>query len=1137
MSHLKLIKLVVLIVFAAGGVAALLLTDSPFGRKTYARSSGPDPGFTGAPGEFDCRECHLPDGAPSGSITVSAPQTYVPGQTYQITVNESNPHPSRQRWGFQLTSLDDTGNRAGTLAAGADGRTQVVNGSTGTPPRQYVEHTLAGTSPGQAGGTSWTFNWTAPAETLGPVLMYFAGNQANNDGNTSGDSINFGFVSIQPAAGSPDFSVVVTPSSQVILAGATGSYTVTVTPSNGFTGTVNLNLSNNSIAPGLEFSFSPASVQITDAAPRTSTLTFTPNSHAALGTYNMTATATSGQTQRTAPFTLVTGPTVLDPGVAVRSVLSGLEQPISLVTIGPSGDFLVLEKASGKVKYYSHQTVTTALDLAVNSASERGLLGVALHPQFPTDPRVYLYWTESSTGADTANADETPLLGNRVDSYLWNGSTLTFDRTLVRLRALQQDAGQPSRGNHDGGVLRFGPDGKLYAVTGDLGRRGNMQNLRFGPSASPDGPTVADDQFGGPAPDNNHLSGVILRLNDDGTTPTDNPFFNAATTLTGEAAVNVKKVFAYGVRNSFGMDFDPVTGQLWTQENGDDSFDEINRVTPGFNGGWIQLMGPSSRVAQFKQIETERAGGLQQNRWTPDRIAATPAEALARLFVLPGSQYREPEFSWKYAIAPAAVGFVRGGSLGPNMTGRLLVGASRPTLYGGYLYRMPLDAPRRGFVPTPNATDDRVADNLDKFDPTESGAFDFGRDFGVVTDIRSRPNGNVLVVSLSHGAVYELFAKPNTVRFGGPGFAGFFDAAENSGAAVVTVLREGDTTGVVTVDYETYDDPTFGAGNRCDLFTSTALAKCDYVTTRGTLTFAAGQTQASFNVPLVVDGYTEGNERFFIRLRNPSGATLADTGESNVRILGSGAQPNPLNNTAFFVRQHYLDFFFREPEAGQPWTNLLNNCPDPFNTNPNSPSAACDRITVSSAFFRSPEFYNKGYFVYRYYKATLGRLPTYEEIITDMSRINGATGPEVEARRTEFVNAWLPRPGVAALYPATLSDAAFVDQLLLTAGVTLVTPDPVSGATRNSLVADLRAGNRTRAEVARTVVESRELDAKEFNGAFVAMQYFGYLRRDPEQTGYNNWLNYLNANPTDFRTMVGGFINSVEYRLRFGPTQ
>ena len=133
-----------------------------------------------------------------------------------------------------------------------------------------------------------------------------------------------------------------------------------------------------------------------------------------------------------------------------------------------SDDILVLEKATGKVQRVVNGVILGAvLDLAVNSASERGLLGIALHPDFPTNPGVYLYWTESTTGADSVVLAEVPLLGNRVDRFVWNGATLTFDHNLIRLHAFQADAGQPLRGNHNGGVLRFGPDRKLYRSEAD----------------------------------------------------------------------------------------------------------------------------------------------------------------------------------------------------------------------------------------------------------------------------------------------------------------------------------------------------------------------------------------------------------------------------------------------------------------------------------------------------------------------------------------------------------------------------------------------------------------------------------------------------------------------------------------------
>src|SRR6185369_5070191 len=371
--------------------------------------------------------------------------------------------------------------------------------------------------------------------------------------------------------------------------------------------------------------------------------------------------------------------------------VNGLSQPTSMAFIG-NNDFFVFEKNTGKVQRVTNGVVQSPppLDLAVNSGSERGGLGMALHPNFAFNGYVYLYWTESSTGVDSTSIAEVPTLGNRVDRYIWNGTTLTFDRNLIRLRAFQADANQQLRGNHNGGVLRFGPDGKLDILMGDNGRRGYLQNNQFGP--------VPDDQFGGPEPDNNHLTGFILRLNDDGSTPADNPFFNAATNLTGEAAANIKKLFAYGVRNGFGLAFDPLSGNLWDQENGDDAYDEMNRITAGSNNGWVQMMGPMSRVADFKQIEsTYAAGNLQQLRWPPSLIAGTPAAALANLYMLPGAHYSDPEFSWKYALAPSPLGFVQGRGLGSQFEGDMFVGAGRTFLAGGFLFRFRLTPDRLHF--------------------------------------------------------------------------------------------------------------------------------------------------------------------------------------------------------------------------------------------------------------------------------------------------------------------------------------------------------------------------------------------------------------------------------------------------------
>ena len=490
-------------------------------------------------------------------------------------------------------------------------------------------------------------------------------------------------------------------------------------------------------------------------------------------------------------------PEMLVPNLAVRTTVANLITPISMAFLG-ANDFLVLEKNTGQVKRVIGGTVQgTVLDLGVNFASERGLLGIALHPNFPSNPGVYLFWTCRSTAlpADPFFPDETrcldsnmfasdtdeilqvPLLGNRVDRFVWNGSALTYDHNLIMLRAFQNDGApvppnqgdeaQPPRGNHDGGVLRFGPDGKLYIYFGDNGRRGQLQNLPCGPTANCPGPPQPDDQFGGPEPDDAHLTGVILRLNPDGTAPADNPFFAVGAAMGGtQVGENIKKIFAYGIRNGFGMDFDPISGDLWEQENGDDSFSELNRVEPGFNSGWVQIMGPPERIAQYKAIETSPENdpclgtpyfGLQQLRWPPTLIADSASEALSRLFVLPGSHYSEPEFSWKFELAPGGIGFVRGRALGPQYEGDLFMGGARPFLEGGHLFHFNLTGNRRKIGVDDPRLEDRVADNLCKFDITESESLLIGRNFGTVTDIVSGPNGNLFVVSIDKSSVFEIF--------------------------------------------------------------------------------------------------------------------------------------------------------------------------------------------------------------------------------------------------------------------------------------------------------------------------------------------------------------------------------------------
>lgn len=465
---------------------------------------------------------------------------------------------------------------------------------------------------------------------------------------------------------------------------------------------------------------------------------------------------------------------VLDPTLQVTVELNtGINQPIGIVFIG-TNDYFVLEKASGQVKRVTGGVVqaTPVLDLAVNSNSERGLLSMAPHPDFPRTPSVYIRWTESSTGADSTVVSEVPLLGNRVDRFIWNGATLTQAENLIRLRARQTDnvavGGHPGSnnaneaGNHNGGPMRFGPDGKLYVFMGDQGRRGWMQNLGNGPFLTA---LFADDTFGGPEPDDAHLSGVILRLNSDGGAPADNPFFAAGAGLGGAVGANLQKVYSYGHRNGFGMAFDAQSGFLWATENADDAFSELNRVVPGMNGGWIQLAGPVSRMAQWKSIETTQFGqSLQQVRYPPTRAAYNGTAALSRMMMLPGATYVDPELSWKYEIGPSGATFVQGTALGAAHAGTLWFGSSRSFGQvggnGGSLYRIKLTADRLHVNTSADPRlADRVADNLfraQKFDGTESETLQVGKGFGTTASIEQGPDGNLYVVSITDNAIYKI---------------------------------------------------------------------------------------------------------------------------------------------------------------------------------------------------------------------------------------------------------------------------------------------------------------------------------------------------------------------------------------------
>lgn len=197
MKRVKRIKLVCAVVFASLALVLLLDKDNVV-REVGAFSTGPPPGHTGGPGEQNCNFCHV--GSPvGGQFQIIAPQTYTPGNTYQVTVRHINVNASRQRWGFQIMAL------AGNSPAGALGVTNGVTTQivTGAGEREYMEHTADGTFFGTTGGAQWQFNWTAPSTAVGPVTFYAAGNQANGDGTASNDWIYNTTATLQPAMPDP----------------------------------------------------------------------------------------------------------------------------------------------------------------------------------------------------------------------------------------------------------------------------------------------------------------------------------------------------------------------------------------------------------------------------------------------------------------------------------------------------------------------------------------------------------------------------------------------------------------------------------------------------------------------------------------------------------------------------------------------------------------------------------------------------------------------------------------------------------------------------------------------------------------------------------------------------------------------
>jgi len=263
--------------------------------------------------------------------------------------------------------------------------------------------------------------------------------------------------------------------------------------------------------------------------------------------------------------------------------------------------------------------------------------------------------------------------------------------------------------------------------------------------------------------------------------------------------------------------------------------------------------------------------------------------------------------------------------------------------------------------------------------------------------------------------------------------------------------------------------------------------------------------------------------RFHTATLLPNGKVLAagsSFASNSAELYDPGSFPNLIDDILFFVRQHYRDFLDREPDPPGfiTWVNGLNSCPPG--------DISCDRVHVSEQFFRSAEFQQRGYFTYRFYPVSFGRKPDFAEFMPDLRRVGGfLSDSQLEAAKLQFIADFMARPAFANTYNP-LNNTQYVDTLLSTAAVTL--------SSRQAMIDGLNAATLTRAQVLRQIAEANEVYTKYYNQAFVVMQYFGYLRRDPDIL-YLDWIRVLDANPNDSRHMVNGFVNSLEYRRRFGP--
>ncbi|HZA70065.1 MAG TPA: PQQ-dependent sugar dehydrogenase [Nitrososphaeraceae archaeon] len=370
-------------------------------------------------------------------------------------------------------------------------------------------------------------------------------------------------------------------------------------------------------------------------------------------------------------------PTIKDLNLKVETVATGLALPTTMAFIGPN-DILVLEKNKGTVQRIVNGQMLAEPLLRVNVSSEveRGMLGIATSQDNQTGKsNVFLYYTESEGGEPVAS---------RLYRYELTNEKLVNPVLLLDLPAVPGP-------RHNAGNIMIGPDNNLYVSVGDLdGHITSAQNVK--------GASGLDG------------SSAILKITQDGQA--------VGQGMLGESGIS-KKYYAYGLRNSFGMDFDPVTGKLWDTENGASYGDEINFIEPGFNSGWLQVQGMAPDNFNIEDLENFQGKG----------------------------NYSDPEFVWTDTVGPTAIKFFGSDRLGNQYKNDIFVS----DITQGNIYHFDLIGNRTNLI-----LDGLLADKMSN-NSTENQDIIFGEGFGGISDLEVGPyDGYLYVVSLGHGNIYRI---------------------------------------------------------------------------------------------------------------------------------------------------------------------------------------------------------------------------------------------------------------------------------------------------------------------------------------------------------------------------------------------